>query len=139
MILGSYPCCDGSLAIEVPGDAPVYFTEACPHCGAAVWHRLSRSDPESWTEEEFWHRYEIIDGEVVEKLCRSPFVSFALALAPDAATQAVDAFQRYFQRARRLGVTVDEAKRVLNEEMNLAHGPKEATEAAWRRLDREET
>lgn len=61
MIFGGYPCCDDSLALGIPDGAklPMYFREACPHCGAAVWHRLSHVDPESWTEPDFLEEHEI--------------------------------------------------------------------------------
>lgn len=63
MILGSYPCCDGDLAFALPeGDLPKYGKEACPHCGATVWHRFSRLDPESFTEEQFLERYRVDEG-----------------------------------------------------------------------------
>lgn len=60
MILGSYPCCDGALSLALPkGDLPKYGKEACPHCGATVWHRFARLDPESFTEEQFLERYRV--------------------------------------------------------------------------------
>ena len=59
MIFGDYPCCQGSLAIVVPDRCPVYFSEDCPHCGATVWHRLSRLDAESWTEADFLAEHDI--------------------------------------------------------------------------------
>lgn len=59
MIFGEYPCCDGSLSLGVPDKTPAYFSENCPHCGAKVWHRLSRVDPQSWTEADFLAEHEI--------------------------------------------------------------------------------
>lgn len=59
MIFGSYPCCSGSLGIAMPDKTPVYWPEDCPHCGAKVWHRLSRVDPQSWTEAEFLAEFEV--------------------------------------------------------------------------------
>lgn len=54
MIFGAYPCCDGPLALALPdGELPRYAPEACPHCGARVWHKFSRLVPESWTEKDF--------------------------------------------------------------------------------------
>lgn len=53
MIFGSYPCCEGPLAIAVPDKTPAYWKENCPNCGAVVWHRLSRLDPQTWTEAQF--------------------------------------------------------------------------------------
>lgn len=52
-IFGSYPCCDGFLALSMPEKIPAYFAEDCPHCGARVWHRLSKATPRSWTEADF--------------------------------------------------------------------------------------
>ncbi|UEM08579.1 hypothetical protein J4G43_027800 [Bradyrhizobium barranii subsp. barranii] len=53
MIFGSYPCCNGSLTLSMPDRTPAYLSEACPHCGAEVWHRLSRVESMSWTEADF--------------------------------------------------------------------------------------
>ncbi|HRE44831.1 MAG TPA: hypothetical protein PKY87_12805 [Terricaulis sp.] len=55
MIIGEYPCCDGHLFIPLPDgiSLPAYEREKCPHCGAVVWHKHSRIDPESWTEAAF--------------------------------------------------------------------------------------
>jgi hypothetical protein len=59
MIFGSYPCCDGGLAIAVPDKTPAYLPESCPHCGAKVWHVVSRIDPISYTEADFLKRYHV--------------------------------------------------------------------------------
>lgn len=59
MIIGNYPCCNGTLTIAVPEKTPVWFSEECPHCGVAVWHRVSRVDPELWTVEEFEKIFDI--------------------------------------------------------------------------------
>lgn len=72
MVIGSYPCCGEPLAISLP-DArlPVFMREHCPHCGAGVWHRLSRLDPESWTETEFLAEF-VVDDEKKTIEPRSP-------------------------------------------------------------------
>jgi len=62
MIIGRYPCCEGTFCVETPNRTPVWYPETCPHCGVAVWHRLSRFDPESWTAVEF-EKIFIIDRE----------------------------------------------------------------------------
>lgn len=67
MIVGEYPCCDGSLLIALPEKTPVWMKEECPHCGKTVWHHLSRVNPESYTEEAFNEKYELTDGIVKEK------------------------------------------------------------------------
>lgn len=59
MVVGSYPCCDGNLMIAVPDVTPAFKRELCPHCGEAVWHRLSRLDPQSWTEAAFLEEYDV--------------------------------------------------------------------------------
>jgi hypothetical protein len=59
MIFGDYPCCGGAFSTGVPDKTPAYFDEDCPHCGAHVWHRLSRVDPMSWTEADFLAKHEI--------------------------------------------------------------------------------
>lgn len=41
----------------MPDKTPVYFPENCPHCGTKVWHRLSRVDPTTWTEADFFLEY----------------------------------------------------------------------------------
>lgn len=71
MILGSYPCCGASLAIKLPEQTPVYFSEPCPACGKIIWHRLSRVDPESWTEEDFLLEH-IVDPETKTIQLRNP-------------------------------------------------------------------
>lgn len=56
-IIGEYPCCGGELWIGNDHDdgsdaiTPGYYTQSCPHCGEKVYHRISRFDPESWTED----------------------------------------------------------------------------------------
>ncbi len=61
MIFGSYPCCDGDLTLGVPDETPVIQREICPHCGTLVWHKLSRLDPESWTDAQFLEIYDVDD------------------------------------------------------------------------------
>lgn len=61
MIFGEYPCCNGFFSSPVPDKTPAYFSENCPHCGAKVWHRLSRVDPMSWTEADFLAEHDIDD------------------------------------------------------------------------------
>ena len=52
MISGSYPCCDAPFQMAM-SDSPGFVRESCPHCGAVVWHWLSRIDPQSWTDDSF--------------------------------------------------------------------------------------
>lgn len=59
MIFGDYPCCGGALCLTVPDKTPVFEREECPHCGAVVWHFLSRLDPVSYTEKEFLAQYDV--------------------------------------------------------------------------------
>lgn len=59
MMVGEYPCCDGPLFLAMPDRTPAYAEEACPHCGATVWHRFSRVDPQSFTESEFLSRFSV--------------------------------------------------------------------------------
>lgn len=59
MIFGSYPCCGAALAISMPEKTPRFMREVCQACGAAVWHLLSRIDPQSWIEPDFLLEYEI--------------------------------------------------------------------------------
>lgn len=62
MMIGSYPCCGAPLMIELPDRTPAFAPEECPHCGTKVWHRLSRLDPQTWTEEAFLEEF-IVDDE----------------------------------------------------------------------------
>ncbi|HLY90847.1 MAG TPA: hypothetical protein VKQ27_17830 [Acetobacteraceae bacterium] len=59
MIFGEYPCCNGHLCLSMPEKTPAYFPENCPHCGAKVWHRLSRVESMSWTEEDFLNEHDV--------------------------------------------------------------------------------
>jgi hypothetical protein len=43
----------------VPDRTPAYLPEDCPHCGAKVWHVVSRWEPVSYTEADFLERYEV--------------------------------------------------------------------------------
>jgi hypothetical protein len=73
MIFGEYPCCEGPLAIAIPDKCPAFVQEECPHCGAKVWHRLSRIDPESYTEDEFFKVYKVdFDKKSIERLDGKP-------------------------------------------------------------------
>jgi hypothetical protein len=76
-IIGEYPCCDAPLFLqfdENPGARPLpYFAcQDCPHCGAKVWHKIARLDPQSWTDEDFLKDYEVTGGEVKEKNPSTP-------------------------------------------------------------------
>ena len=60
MIIGKYPCCGAHLMIELPeGELPKIAWENCTECGTKVYHKFSRIDPKSWTEEGFLREYEI--------------------------------------------------------------------------------
>jgi hypothetical protein len=61
MVIGDYPCCGGPLFISVPDNSPKFEREECPHCGAVVYHKLSRIDPESWIEAEFLKEFDVDD------------------------------------------------------------------------------
>lgn len=59
MIFGEYPCCSAFLSLSVPERTPAYMRDECPECGTACWHRISRVDPTSWTEEEFLKTHKV--------------------------------------------------------------------------------
>lgn len=59
MMIGDYPCCGGSLMIELPEQTPTFAKDNCEHCGAVVWYRFSRLDPKSWTEDAFLAEHDI--------------------------------------------------------------------------------
>jgi hypothetical protein len=67
MIFGDYPCCNAPLAIAMP-ERPGFFRELCPACGTAVWHKMSRLDPQSWTEVDFLKEYRVdeVTNQVTE-------------------------------------------------------------------------
>jgi len=43
----------------MPEKTPAYLPEDCPHCGAKVWHRLSRVESMSWTEADFLAEHDV--------------------------------------------------------------------------------
>jgi hypothetical protein len=61
MIFGEYPCCDEPLSLTIPLGArlPLYTKDQCPKCGTTCWHKLSRFDPTSWTEEDFLAEHDV--------------------------------------------------------------------------------
>lgn len=59
MIFGKYPCCEGPLSLAMPQRTPAYVSEACPHCGVLVWHRLSRVESMSWTQSDFLDEHDV--------------------------------------------------------------------------------
>ena len=60
MIFGSCPYCDNSFAHGLPdGDLPCFAQNTCEHCHKIFWTKYSRVDPQSWTEEDFRHEFEI--------------------------------------------------------------------------------
>ena len=71
MMIGSYPCCDGELWIPMPDRTPSYSPGVCPHCGAKVWHRFSRLDPMTYTEEDFLRRF-TVDVETTQITAKEP-------------------------------------------------------------------
>ncbi len=63
MVIGEYPCCDETLCIALPDrPLPCWFKDQCPGCGTTCWHKLSRLDPQSWTEEGFDEEFELLGG-----------------------------------------------------------------------------
>lgn len=70
MIFGEYPCCGGFLSLAVPDKTPAYLPENCPHCGAKVWHRISRVDPISWTDADFLVEHDV--DETSKQITRKP-------------------------------------------------------------------
>lgn len=71
MIFGDYPCCGGPLAIPM-AHAPSFEKEACPHCGATVWHRHSRIEPASWTEADFLAEFVVDEVTREIRLIKEP-------------------------------------------------------------------
>lgn len=58
MIIGTRPCCGAPSLVEI-GPAPCWERIVCDGCGAALWLRHSRIDPEMLTEDEFLKHYEV--------------------------------------------------------------------------------
>lgn len=81
MIFGEYPCCGGALTLSLPegADLPAIAPEDCPHCSAKVWHKFSRWDPESWTDEEFRKAYDVNEAD---KSVSPRYAREALVLPP---------------------------------------------------------
>lgn len=60
MMMGEYPCCDQPLMIAIPdGDMPRFAPDECEHCGEKIWHKFSRIDPKTWTEEDFLEEFNV--------------------------------------------------------------------------------
>lgn len=59
MIFGEYPCCEGELTLAMPDQTPAYAREECPYCGTPVWHKFSRIQSTTWTEEEFLKTHDL--------------------------------------------------------------------------------
>jgi hypothetical protein len=60
MIIGEYPFCGELLFTALPDrPLPCFGNNNCPKCGTLVWHKFSRGDPQSWTDEEFSKEFDI--------------------------------------------------------------------------------
>lgn len=81
MIFGAYPCCDAPLSIAMT-EKPGFIRELCPNCGTPVWHRMSRFDPESWTEEQFLKEHRV-DEETKQIISLMPEARIEDLLTPD--------------------------------------------------------
>lgn len=63
VMVGTSPCCGAPLLIALPpGPLPRFARDVCDSCGARLWHRFSRVNPETWTEEQFLVAFEVDDG-----------------------------------------------------------------------------
>ena len=61
MIFGTYPCCNGTLALDMPERGGGYAPHDCTHCGAKLWTRFSRLRPETWTDADFRREFMVDD------------------------------------------------------------------------------
>lgn len=102
MIIGSYPCCDGTLTLSMPDQTPAYFSEGCPHCGATVWHRLSRLQSMSWTQTDFLDEHDV-DAD-------------SRTIKPKPGTEAA----RFEEMNRTLGKAVADGSLSLNDALGLS-------------------
>jgi hypothetical protein len=63
MIHGNCPYkdCEEDFLVDIEGveNLPRYWRHKCEACDQTIYTKLSRIDPESWTEEEFNRLYEI--------------------------------------------------------------------------------
>lgn len=61
MIFGEYPCCGENYAMAIPEGVklPAFCKENCQACGTLCWHRISRTEPMSWTETEFLKEFTV--------------------------------------------------------------------------------
>ncbi len=66
MIFGEWPCCGAFSMVEI-GPVPCFERIICDECGAVVWLRHSRIDPEMWTDEDFQREYEVKDKVVTKR------------------------------------------------------------------------
>lgn len=52
-----YAGCDGFFSTVLPERTPVYYQTVCDLCQRVVWLKLSRVDPEAYTEDSFVQKY----------------------------------------------------------------------------------
>jgi len=104
MIFGEYPCCKGDLCLSMPDRSPAYMPEDCPHCGAKVWHRLSRVQSTSWVEADFLEQH-TVDTE-------------ARSIVPKPGTDA----EKFDQTNKMLGKAVSEKWIGLEQAIQVASG-----------------
>lgn len=95
MIFGSYPCCNGALCLAMPDKTPAYLPEDCPHCGAKVWHLLSRVAPMSYTEADFLAEFDVDEAAKTIQI-RDPELLKRVRSDMDAGTSWLDALQAEF-------------------------------------------
>lgn len=66
MILGTRPCCGAPSFVEI-GPAPCWERIVCDACGAVLWLRHSRMDPEMLTEDAFLKDYAVRGKSIVRR------------------------------------------------------------------------
>ncbi len=54
-----YDDCDHTFFVSVPERTPACTKLECEGCKRPVWYKLSRIDPECWTEEEFLRLHDV--------------------------------------------------------------------------------
>jgi hypothetical protein len=54
-----YDDCDNFFFLSLPEKTPMFEKLTCDRCGRTVWYRLSRIDPEAFTESDFLKHFAV--------------------------------------------------------------------------------
>ena len=59
MVIGECPNCGEVVINGMPERSPAFDHTECDKCGKSYWIKLSRTESEAYTEEEFDRLYEV--------------------------------------------------------------------------------